>query len=64
MMPPTERAVSHPNVREAVPFLWVHDLSASLRFYVDGLGFEKTCEWAPEGKLQWCSLQLGEPRSC
>lgn len=47
------------NVRQAVPFFMVNDIEASLRFYVDGLGFRKTIEWMPEGKLQWCWLEHG-----
>jgi lactoylglutathione lyase len=47
------------NVERAVPFFWVRDIGASLRFYLDGLGFTKTAEWAPDGKLQWCWLELG-----
>ena len=52
-----------PNVKQAVPFFMVTDIEASLRFYVDGLGFTVTNEWRPEkagGRVQWCSLQLGE----
>ena len=37
------------NVQQAVPFFMVNDIEASLRFYVDGLGFTKTIEWVPEG---------------
>jgi len=40
----------------------VTDIEASLRFYVDGLGFAITSEWRPEkarGRVQWCWLQLG-----
>ena len=48
-----------PNVQQAVPFFWVRDLRASLRFYVDGLGFRKTREWVDEGALRWCWLELG-----
>ncbi|WP_433966211.1 VOC family protein [Tunturiibacter gelidiferens] len=47
-----------PNIQQVVPFLWVSNLEASLRFYVDGLGFEKTKEWIDDGKLRWCWLQL------
>jgi lactoylglutathione lyase len=47
------------NVQQAVPFFMVNDIQASLRFYVDGLGFTKTMEWTPDGKLEWCSLDLG-----
>lgn len=50
-----------PNVREAVPFFMVTDIDASLRFYVDGLGFAMTNSWRPEGpdKVTWCSLRHG-----
>ena len=49
-----------PNVRQAVPFFWVRDLEASLRFYVDGLGFEVKNRWIDDGKLRWCWLEIGE----
>jgi lactoylglutathione lyase len=48
------------NVRQAVPFFWVRDIEASVRFYVDGLGFAKTREWVDDGKLRWCWLQLSD----
>ena len=47
------------NVRQAVPLFGVRDIQASLRFYVDGLGFTKTNEWIDEGRLRWCWLELG-----
>lgn len=47
------------NVRQVVPFLWVHDLDASRRFYVDGLGFRVTRHWIDEGKMRWCWMELG-----
>jgi catechol 2,3-dioxygenase-like lactoylglutathione lyase family enzyme len=47
------------NVQQAVPFFMVHDIEASLRFYADGLGFRKTMEWTPDGKLEWCWLEQG-----
>ncbi len=47
------------NVKQAVPFFGVSNIQDSLRFYVDGLGFEKTLEWVPDGKLRWCWLQNG-----
>src|SRR4030095_13762358 len=47
------------NVKQAVPFFAVPDMDRSLHFYVDGLGFEITNKWIPEGKLRWCWLQLG-----
>ena len=47
------------NVKQAVPFFAVSNMEASLRYYVDGLGFEMTYRWIDEGKLRWCWLQLG-----
>ena len=47
------------NVKQSVPFFRVSNIEASLRFYVDGLGFEMTNKWINEGKLSWCWLQLG-----
>lgn len=49
-----------PNVRQAVPFLWVRDLEDSLRFYVDGLGCQISSRWVHDGRFRWCWLQLGE----
>ena len=49
-----------PNVKQAVPFFNVTDIEASLRFYVEGLGFVLTNQWVPEGRIRWCWLQLGE----
>ena len=48
------------NVKQAVPFFMVTDVDASLRFYVDGLGFAITNQWTPEGRLEWCSLRRDE----
>jgi uncharacterized glyoxalase superfamily protein PhnB len=48
-----------PNVEQAVPFLMVANMESSLRFYVDGLGFEMTRKWTPRGPIEWCWLQLG-----
>jgi uncharacterized glyoxalase superfamily protein PhnB len=54
------------NVKQAVPFFHVTDMEASLRFYVDGLGFEMKRCWVPDdadshykhdGKIRWCWLQ-------
>jgi len=50
------------NVQQAVPFFWVQDMERSVRFYVDGLGFEMTKEWNDEGKLRWGWLQLAALR--
>jgi lactoylglutathione lyase len=49
-----------PNVKQAVPFFNVRDIEASLRFYVDGLGFTMTKDWSPEGRIRWCWLEIGE----
>lgn len=48
------------NVKQAVPFFNVTDIQASVRFYIEGLGFTKTREWTPGGKLNWCALQHGD----
>jgi catechol 2,3-dioxygenase-like lactoylglutathione lyase family enzyme len=50
------------NVEQAVPFFRVTSMEASLRFYVDGLGFEMTKKWTPDGdgKIRWCWLQHGK----
>ena len=48
------------NVRQAVPFFRVSSIEASVRFYVDGLGFEMTRRWLDGGTLRWCWLRLGE----
>ena len=48
-----------PNVQQAVPFFAVSAMDASLRYYVDGLGFKMTDEWLVGGKVRWCALELG-----
>jgi uncharacterized glyoxalase superfamily protein PhnB len=47
------------NVQQAIPFFWVKDMEASLRFYVDGLGFVRTKKWVVEGRIRWCWLEIG-----
>lgn len=47
------------NVRQAVPFFAVASIEASVRYYVDGLGFAMTNQWIDGGKLRWCWLALG-----
>ena len=47
------------NVKQAVPFFRVSNIEKSVRYYVDGLGFEMTRKWIVEGKLRWCWLQHG-----
>src|SRR4030095_89408 len=59
MLMVTDTTVSA-NVKQAVPFFGVTDIEASLRFYVDGLGFAITHKWCPEGRIRWCMLELGE----
>ena len=54
-----QQTQSEPSVRQAVPFFAVSDMQASLRFYVDGLGFKMTNKWIDEGKLRWCWLERG-----
>ena len=47
------------NVRQAVPFFRVSNMEASVRYYVDGLGFTIKTRWIDDGKLRWCWLELG-----
>jgi lactoylglutathione lyase len=68
-MMPVETTTSV-NVKQAVPFFGVTNMEASLRFYVEGLGFKMTRWWIPEdggehmehadGRIRWCWLELGE----
>lgn len=45
-------------MREAVPFLHVTDIAASVRFY-EQLGFHIAMRWEPQGSLRWCRLEHG-----
>jgi hypothetical protein len=56
-MPPHEPL--EPNVQEAVPLFAVSSMVASLKFYVDGLGFEMTMKWIDEDRPKWCWLRHG-----
>jgi len=47
------------NVKQAVPFFCVSNIAESVRYYVDGLGFQMTNKWIDEGQLRWCWLQHG-----
>jgi lactoylglutathione lyase len=47
------------SVQESVPFFGVTNMEASLRFYVDGLGFEITNKWVVDGRIRWCWLKHG-----
>lgn len=53
-------AKSATNVKQAVPFFGVKNIEESVRYYVDGLGFEMTKKWMPDGKLRWCWLRIGD----
>ena len=48
------------NVKQAVPFFRVSNIEASVRYYVEGLGFEMTRKWIDQGQLQWCWLEHGD----
>jgi lactoylglutathione lyase len=54
------------NVKQSVPFFGVTYMEASLRFYVDGLGFQMKHWWIPnqvednpDGRIRWCWLERG-----
>ena len=49
---------SNLNVKQAVPFFMITDMANSLNFYIKGLGFELKNKWEPEGKIEWCWLQI------
>jgi len=57
---PHSNAATTSNVKQAVPFFMVTDIDASLRFYLEGLGAVMTNRWIPEGRIEWCWLQLGD----
>jgi lactoylglutathione lyase len=46
------------NVQQAVPFLRVTNMAASVHFY-EQLGFAITRRWEPAGSLRWCWLEHG-----
>jgi catechol 2,3-dioxygenase-like lactoylglutathione lyase family enzyme len=48
------------NVQQAVPFFMISDMDASLKFYVEGLGFTLERKWIVEGKIRWCWLRIGD----
>ena len=50
---------SNSNVKKAVPFFMVVNMTNSLNFYMQGLGFELKNKWEPRGKIEWCWLELG-----
>ena len=63
----TIATITSVNVKQAVPFFGITNMEASLRFYVDGLGFKMKNQWIPDraednpdGRIRWCWLQLGD----
>jgi catechol 2,3-dioxygenase-like lactoylglutathione lyase family enzyme len=47
--------------REPFPIVYAADVERSVRFYVDGFGFEQTFRWPPSGgPLEYAFLRLGE----
>src|ERR1044071_169472 len=48
------------NVKQLVSLLAVASMEASLRFYVEGLGFAMIRKWVVDGKVRWCWLELGD----
>ena len=58
--PIAPQTTSKANVQQAVPFFGVTNIETSIRYYVDGLGFEMTKKWIPKDKIEWCWLQLGD----
>ena len=49
--------MDQPNIQYSTPLFMVSDMVASLKFYVDGLGFKIRNTWTPRGKIEWCWLQ-------
>lgn len=47
------------NIKQAVPFFMVTDITTSTDFYVKGLGFEIKNSWTTGGKMRWCWLEVG-----
>lgn len=64
----TVASIPGSNVKQAVPFFYVTSIEASLRFYVEGLGFtmkrwwipDQPGEYEPDGRIRWCWLELGD----
>jgi len=46
-----------PNIQFSTPLFMVSNMEASLKFYVDGLGFKIMNTWTPRGTIEWCWLQ-------
>ena len=48
---------AEPNIQYCVNLFMVSNMEASLKFYVDGLGFTLRNTWTPHSKIEWCWLQ-------
>jgi len=48
---------SKPNIKFTVPFFAVTNMEESLKFYLDGLGFQLKNKWTPAGKIEWCWIE-------
>jgi uncharacterized glyoxalase superfamily protein PhnB len=46
-----------PNIKQAVPFFFVRNMEESLKFYLEGLGFELKNKWTPSGEIEWCWIE-------
>jgi lactoylglutathione lyase len=46
------------NVKQTVPLFMIANMDNSLNFYTKGLAFELKNKWEPNGKIEWCWLQL------
>jgi uncharacterized glyoxalase superfamily protein PhnB len=56
----TPETKPEPNVQQAIPLFMVSNMEASLRFYVEGLAFNRTKQWIVDNKIRWCWLELGD----
>jgi len=45
------------NIQYSTPLFMVSKMEDSLKFYVEGLGFEIRNTWTPRSKIEWCWLQ-------
>jgi lactoylglutathione lyase len=48
-----------PDVGVGVCLNMVTDMTRSLAFWIDGLGFTLKNKWTPDGKIRWCWLERG-----
>jgi uncharacterized glyoxalase superfamily protein PhnB len=46
-------------IRALTPLLNVRDVSRSIAFYSDALGFDTVAKWEPDGRLGWARLKAG-----